>query len=57
MLKDTLNEDLKKAMLEKDNVAKVAIQMIKSAILLWEKDAKNIDKEVTDEQIDQLMPD
>ena len=55
MLKDTLNEDLKKAMLEKDNVAKVAIQMIKSAILLWEKDAKNIDKEVTDEVVIEVV--
>lgn len=55
MLKDTLNEDLKKAMLEKDNVAKVAIQMVKSAILLWEKDAKNIDKEVTDEVVIEVV--
>ena len=55
MLKDTLNEDLKKAMIEKDNVAKVAIQMIKSAILLWEKDEKNIGKEVTDEVIIEIV--
>lgn len=55
MLKDTLTEDLKKAMMEKDNVAKGAVQMIKSAILLWEKDEKNIGKEITDEDIIELV--
>ncbi|MCQ2911064.1 MAG: GatB/YqeY domain-containing protein [Clostridia bacterium] len=55
MLKDTLNEDLKKAMLDKDMVAKAAIQMIKAAILLWEKDEKNIGKEVTDDVIIEIV--
>ncbi|MCQ2979094.1 MAG: GatB/YqeY domain-containing protein [Clostridia bacterium] len=55
MLKDTLNEDLKAAMLNKDMVAKTAIQMVKAAILLWEKDEKNIGKEVTDEVIIEIV--
>ena len=48
-------EDLKAAMLNKDMVAKTAIQMVKAAILLWEKDEKNIGKEVTDDVIIEIV--
>ena len=48
MLKDTLTEDLKKAMFEKDMVAKGAIQMIKASIVLFEKDNH---KDATDEDV------
>ncbi len=40
MLKVKLADDFKNAMLEKDRVRKVAVQMIKAAVLNFEKDTK-----------------
>lgn len=48
MLKDRLTEDLKRAMTEKDMVAKTAVQMVKAAIVLFEKDNH---KDATDDDI------
>ena len=41
-LKDTLMEDLKSAMKEKDVVRKNAVQMVRSSVLQYEKDHKAV---------------
>lgn len=48
MLKDVLTNDLKEAMTNKDLVAKAAIQMVKAAVLNYEKDNK---VEATDDDV------
>lgn len=54
-LKERLLADLKSAMQEKDTIRKNTIQGIRAEILNWEKDVKNLGKEVTDEVVETLI--